>query len=77
MPALSPCKRRDFIRKLKALGYDGPFAAGRHQHMVRKPDAPTRYAPVISVPHTDIDDLNLLARILRASGITRDEFMSA
>ena len=29
-----PCKRRDFIRRLKKLGFNGPFSGTRHQFMV-------------------------------------------
>jgi hypothetical protein len=29
----SPCKRREFIRRLRALGFDGPFSGTRHQFM--------------------------------------------
>jgi hypothetical protein len=32
----TPCKRRDFLRKLRALGFDGPFSGSRHQFLVRK-----------------------------------------
>ena len=28
-----PLKRRDFIRKLRALGFAGPFSGTRHQFM--------------------------------------------
>jgi len=28
------CKRREFIRKLRELGFDGPFSGSRHQFMV-------------------------------------------
>ena len=35
MAAWRPLKRRDFIRKLRALGFDGPFSGTRHQFMVR------------------------------------------
>jgi hypothetical protein len=31
-----PCKRRDFIRRLRQLGFDGPFAGTRHQFMTYK-----------------------------------------
>lgn len=34
MPAWRPLRRRDFIRKLRALGFDGPFSGTRHQFMV-------------------------------------------
>ena len=29
-----PCKRKDFIKKLRQLGFDGPFSGTRHQFMV-------------------------------------------
>ena len=34
MSQWTPCKRRDFIRKLRKLGFDGPFSGKRHQFMV-------------------------------------------
>lgn len=30
----SPCKRRDFIARLRKLGFDGPFAGARHEFMI-------------------------------------------
>jgi hypothetical protein len=33
MAAWRPIKRRDFIGKLRALGFDGPFSGTRHQFM--------------------------------------------
>jgi len=35
MAGWRPLKRRDFIRKLRALGFDGPYSGTRHQFMVR------------------------------------------
>ncbi len=29
-----PCKRREFIRRLRKLGFDGPYSGTRHQFMV-------------------------------------------
>lgn len=34
MSRWTPCKRRDFIRRLRKLGFDGPFSGTRHQFMV-------------------------------------------
>ena len=34
MAAWRPLKRRDFIRKLRGLGFDGPFSGTRHQFMI-------------------------------------------
>jgi len=32
----APCKRRDFINKIRKLGLDGPCSGARHQFMVYK-----------------------------------------
>ena len=34
MAGWRPLKRRDSIRKLHALGFDGPFSGTRHQFMI-------------------------------------------
>lgn len=34
MSRLTPCKRRDFIKKLRKLGFEKPRSGTRHQFMV-------------------------------------------
>ncbi|MBT9149706.1 MAG: hypothetical protein DDT28_01141 [Dehalococcoidia bacterium] len=34
MSRWAPCKRRDFVRRLREIGFDGPFSGTRHQFMV-------------------------------------------
>jgi predicted RNA binding protein YcfA (HicA-like mRNA interferase family) len=34
MPKLTPLKPREVMAKLRALGYEGPFAGGRHSRMI-------------------------------------------
>ena len=34
MSRWTPCKRREFIRRLRVLGFEGPFAGTRHQFLV-------------------------------------------
>ncbi len=34
MSRWAPCSRREFIRRLRAIGFDGPFSGTRHQFMV-------------------------------------------
>ena len=34
MSRWAPCRRRDFIRRLREIGFDGPFSGTRHQFMV-------------------------------------------
>lgn len=73
MAALSPCSRRDFIRKLRALGYDGPYSGGKHQHMTKVGGA------TITVPNPHRGDISvdLLSRILRSAHISHDEWNNA
>jgi hypothetical protein len=34
MSQWKPCKRRDFIKKLRKLGFKGPYSGTRHQFIV-------------------------------------------
>ena len=34
MSRWAPCKRRVFIRRLRKLGFDGPYSGTRHHFMV-------------------------------------------
>ena len=34
MSRWTPCSRREFIRRLRKLGFDGPYSGTRHQFMV-------------------------------------------
>lgn len=34
MSRWTPCKRRDFIRRVRQLGFEGPFSGTRHQFMI-------------------------------------------
>jgi predicted RNA binding protein YcfA (HicA-like mRNA interferase family) len=73
MPALSACSRRDFVRKLKNLGYDGPFAGGNHQFMTKKG------APTVRVPNPHKGDIgtDLLRRILKNAKIDLGDWAKA
>ncbi len=34
MSRWTPCKRREFVRRLRALGFEGPYTGTRHQFLV-------------------------------------------
>ena len=34
MSQWSPCKRNDFVRRLRQLGFDGPYSGSKHQFMI-------------------------------------------
>ena len=35
MPPFGPISRRDLVRNLHRLGFEGPYSGGKHQFMVR------------------------------------------
>jgi predicted RNA binding protein YcfA (HicA-like mRNA interferase family) len=71
--ALRPCSRREFIRKLRALGYGGPFAGGNHQFM-SKPGALSVRVPN---PHRGDISIDLVKRILQVSDIKQHDWETA
>jgi hypothetical protein len=36
MPKINPISRKELISKLKALGFEGPFIATKHQYMIKE-----------------------------------------
>jgi predicted RNA binding protein YcfA (HicA-like mRNA interferase family) len=69
MPKLSPVKWPELVRRLKALGFEGPFAGGKHPYMVRGDSVLT-----IPNPHRQEVGSDLLVRILRQARISRREW---
>ncbi len=35
MPVIGPVKRKELIRYLRKLGFEGPFSGGKHQFMLK------------------------------------------
>jgi len=69
MPPFGPISRRELIRCLGALGYDGPYAGAKHAFMI-KDDITLR----MPNPHRGDIGRELLARILRQAGISREQW---
>jgi predicted RNA binding protein YcfA (HicA-like mRNA interferase family) len=69
MPRFGPIKRKDLIRYLKQLNFEGPYSGGKHQFMMR--GNITLHVPN---PHQSDIGKELLARILRQAGITIEEW---
>jgi predicted RNA binding protein YcfA (HicA-like mRNA interferase family) len=72
MPSLKPVSRRELVRKLRALGFEGPFPGGKHDWMGRDGLRLT-----IPNPHGGAIDPGLIRRILRQANITITEWLSA
>jgi len=69
VPPFGAIKRRDLIRALKQLGFDGPFPGGEHQYMTKE-----QLRVRIPNPHQGDISVGLLARVLRQAGISREEW---
>ena len=71
MPAFGPIRRRDLIRNLHKLGFEGPYSGGRHEYMVKG-------SVKLFVPNPHRSDISraLLVKILQQAGIDREECIS-
>lgn len=71
MPTFGPIKRRELIAYLRQLGFIGPSAGGKHEHMKKE-------GITLTLPNPHQGDISpaLLAKILRQADITRDEWES-
>jgi predicted RNA binding protein YcfA (HicA-like mRNA interferase family) len=68
---LAPITRSNLIKRLRAFGWEGPFAGKRHQHMHKGP-----ITLIIPNPHHGGEiGVNLLKEILDQAGISREEWI--
>jgi len=71
MSRLTPVSRRELIQRLRKLGFEGPYAGGRHEFMLRGD-----HRLILPNPHRGDISVDLLQRILRRAGISREEWLS-
>lgn len=69
MPSLNPIKRKDLIAALKTFGFEGPYSGGKHQFMIKGTLRLT-----IPNPHESDIGVNLLNKILKQAGISKEEW---
>jgi predicted RNA binding protein YcfA (HicA-like mRNA interferase family) len=69
MPVFGPVKREVLIRYLRKCGFDGPYSGGKHQFMVKG-----NLTLTIPNPHKREIGKELLSKIIRQAGISRDEW---
>ena len=69
MPPFGPIKRRDLIKTLKKAGFEGPFAGGKHEFLVRG-----ELRLVLPNPHQSEISKELLSRLLKQAGISRKDW---
>ena len=69
MPSFGPVKRPELVRCLRQFGFLGPYSGGKHQFM-HKGDV----SIVLPNPHQSDIGRELLARILRQAGLSREDW---
>lgn len=70
MPRLTPVSWNMLVKRLRELGFEGPYAGGKHPQM-RRGDLTV----IIPNPHDGDVGVGLLARLLRQAGLSRDEWL--
>ena len=70
MPKLVPVTWRELVARLRARGFEGPYQGGKHPFMVRGETVLT-----IPNPHRDQIGADLLTRILRQAGLSREDWV--
>jgi len=70
MPRLTPVSWREFVQRLRELGFEGPYEGGRHPQMRRG-----ELTLILPNPHEGDIGVGLLARLLRQAGISREEWL--
>ena len=70
MSRLTPVSWSRLVRRLRELGFEGPYAGGRHPQM-RRGDVTV----IIPNQHDGDISVGLLRRLLRQTGVSREEWM--
>jgi predicted RNA binding protein YcfA (HicA-like mRNA interferase family) len=70
MPRLTPVSGNELVKRLRELGFEGPYAGGKHPQM-RRGDLTV----IIPNPHEGDISVGLLSRLLRQAGVSREEWL--
>ncbi len=67
---LSPVSWIELVRRLRKLGFEGPYRGGKHPYIVKG-----NLVLTIPNPHRKEIGVDLLIRILKQAAITRREWL--
>jgi predicted RNA binding protein YcfA (HicA-like mRNA interferase family) len=70
MGGLTPISRRKLVQRLRELGFEGPYAGGRHPQM-RRGDITV----IIPNPHDGDIGVGFLRRLLKQAGVSHEEWL--
>jgi len=72
MPRLAPISWSDLVRRLKGFGFEGPLSGGKHPFMVKG-----NLVLMVPNPHRNEIGVDLLNRILKQAGISRERWLES
>ena len=72
MNKLAPLSWKDLIKKLRRLGFAGPYQEGKHPYIVKG-----NLVLTVPNPHRKEIGVDLLSRLLRQAEISRDDWLKA
>ena len=75
MSRWKPCKRSEFVRRLRKIGFEGPYSGTRHQFLIRENHRLT----IPSNAEYSVPQLRLLLRevgVIIGRDVTREEWES-
>jgi predicted RNA binding protein YcfA (HicA-like mRNA interferase family) len=75
MPKMKPIPRRELLRKLKQLGFEGPFPGGKHDAMRRPGDQAKVPIPRDDAKSREIG-VELQKRIMKEIGVSLKEWLA-
>ncbi len=70
MSALNPISRNNLIKKLKRIGFTGPYSGTRHQYLEKE-----NHLIFIPNPHGKDIGIPLLKQIIKQIGINKNDFI--
>jgi predicted RNA binding protein YcfA (HicA-like mRNA interferase family) len=70
MPRLAPLSWNALVKRLRELGFEGPYAGGKHPQMLQGD-----VTLIIPNPHEGDIGVGLLSRLLRQAGVSREEWL--
>jgi predicted RNA binding protein YcfA (HicA-like mRNA interferase family) len=73
---LLPVARNELIRRLRKLGFEGPYPGSGHAYMVRELADERVYVSIPNPHHGKDIGVKLLFRVLHEGGISREEWLS-
>jgi predicted RNA binding protein YcfA (HicA-like mRNA interferase family) len=69
---LTPISRQDLVKRLRRLGWEGPYPGGKHEFMIYG----AMKLPVPN-PHGGVLSVGMVSEILKETGISREEWLAA